>query len=127
VFIAIKKWIMARIELHIPYEQISKEKINMIHLALKTSVLIFNSFIQTNKTLDYSISLQYDFMTHIFTTPTINKYLFPLLDSQDHLYQINFKNLFSSYYFSKQVDMDAKEREEEKKDHQGNMINEVHK
>lgn len=45
IYERIRLWINPRIELHIPFEQIPNEKKNLISLALKTSILLFNTFV----------------------------------------------------------------------------------
>lgn len=87
---------------------------------------IINSYVIVEKTYEMSISLLYGFVNEVFSLPTINKYFMPML-SKPEFQGINFKNLFQSYYFSKKVDMNEEEKEEEKKDLQGNLINELQK
>jgi hypothetical protein len=120
-----KKWIMSKIELHLGFEQIPLEKKNLVSTGLKTSIIMFNNYVQTNKTLEESIALQFDFINEIMSIPSINKYFFPLINGGT--FKINFKNLYSSYYYSKKVDMDEKEKEEEKKEMMGDMVKEVSK
>mmetsp|Transcript_10499 Transcript_10499/g.10557 ORF Transcript_10499/g.10557 Transcript_10499/m.10557 type:complete len:108 (-) Transcript_10499:342-665(-) len=80
----VKKWMTARLELHLPFEQVPAEKKNMVTLGLKFSMLVFNSYVQTNKTLDTAINLQYDFINHIFSMPSINKYFLTVIDANQH-------------------------------------------
>ena len=61
-----------------------------------------------------AIALQYGFINWVYSTPTINKYLFPLVESNPPFQQLNFKNLFQSYFFQKKLEMDEREKEEEK-------------
>jgi hypothetical protein len=41
-----------RVELHMAFESISSEKKNMVNLALKTAIVLFTTFVQTEKTLE---------------------------------------------------------------------------
>jgi hypothetical protein len=63
------------------------------------------------------VRLQYSFVHNILSLPTINKYLLPLVfpeNPDDLLRPLNLKNLFQSYFYSKQVDDDSYSKEEVK-------------
>jgi hypothetical protein len=61
----IRAWIMPKVELHIPFENIPNEKKNMAKLALTTAIMIFNNFIISDKTYELSVSLQYSYINEI--------------------------------------------------------------
>ena len=53
----IRIWTLARIELHIAFENIQQEKKNMINMATKTILNLLSSFVVTDSTYEQSIAL----------------------------------------------------------------------
>ena len=58
---------------------------------MKTILLIISKFRTTERTYDISVALQYSLINEIWSIPTINKYILPLLPTIDGL---NYKNIF---------------------------------
>ena len=75
----VRMWMMQRLELHMTFENIPNEKKNLFKLGLETAVMIFNNLVSTDKTYEIAVSLLYGFVNEIFSIPTINKYLMPML------------------------------------------------
>jgi len=106
---AIRDWLYPkRIEIHQSFESISHEKKRFVNQGLRLSLQLFSEFKAANQQdYDLSINLQSGFVSQILSLPTINRYLLPMLtktpksEAQKGDLKIDFKLLFSSYYFDK--------------------------
>ena len=134
----IRLWLLTngRLEYHVPFESIPNERRNLCSLGVKTAFSIVTNLTSCEETYETFISLQYQLVNYLMSLPTINKYLAPLMfpssdplvaSSEEEFRPISIKNLYQSFYYSKQVDMSENEKEEAKQDSQGNMIGELKK
>jgi hypothetical protein len=106
-------WLNApsRLEIHMPFETIPNERKSQVITGLKCALAIMCNIVQNKSLLDSMVHLQYSFVHNILSLPTINKYLLPLVfpenNSDELIRPVNLKNLFQSYFYSKQVDDDS--------------------
>lgn len=102
-----------------PFESIPNERKSQVTIGLRCALAIMSNITQSKVLLDTMVRLQYSFVHHILSLPTINKYLLPLLFPDNHqddlLRTLNLKNLFQSYFYSKQVDDEQTSEKEEVK------------
>jgi hypothetical protein len=80
-----------------------------VTLGVKLALSLVANLTQAKETLDCMVSLQCDFLDHLVSIPTFNKYFFPLVfdqAEQEEFRGINFKNMYSSYYYSKRVEQE---------------------
>ena len=76
-------------------------------LGVKLALSLVANLSQSKETLDCMVSLQCDFLEHLVSIPTFTKYFFPLVfesADKDEFRSLNFKNMYSSYYYSKRVE-----------------------
>ena len=82
---------------------------------------LVSNIIQDKSTLDTMVLCHCSFIDDLLSLPTFNKYWVPLVfdhPTSSEFRPINFKHMFSSYYFSKRAD-DHEESKEETKNGEG--------
>ena len=79
---------------------------------MKLATQLFCEFEATNATnYDLAINFQFHFVNEIMSLPTVTKYLIPMLEGPNAL-RVDFKLLYSSFYFSKMSDLSQEEEKQ---------------